>query len=290
MGVGEDFRGFCGELTINNRASISDRYEQITRRLNLEFRDSESKTNNSFYVGSFGRGTAIRGFSDLDMIYVLPVDVYHQHDKYAGNGQSALLQRVRNAVLKTYSGTAIGADGQVVAVSFSDGMVFEVVPAFLGKDDKYIFPNANDGGSWQVTDPKPEIKAIAALDDECNGNLTNLCRMARAWKSTWNVPMGGLLIDTLAHRFLREWQYRKQAFAFYDWMSRDFFQYLGDEPERDRWSAAGSGQWIPSRGKFQYKALRCKNLADQAIAHATAEQTWSARQRWREIYGFAYPS
>ena len=68
------------------------------------------------------------------MIFQLPYAVYLQYNNYQGNGQSALLQAVRNSIKKTYSVTKIGADGQVVLVPFSDGIMFEVVPAFSNKN------------------------------------------------------------------------------------------------------------------------------------------------------------
>lgn len=289
MGVGEDFRDFCSELTINDRGTIGERYQLITRRLNLDFWDLDSKTNHSFYVGSYGRGTAIRGFSDLDMIFRLPYEEYERHNRYQNNGQSALLQAVRDSLRKTYNTTSIGGDGQVVVISFTDGITFEVVPAFVNKDGSYTFPDSNDGGKWRITDPKPEIDAIFSMDSKCNGNLKWLCRMMRAWKNEWNVPMGGLLIDTLACRFIESWPYRDKSFLYYDWMSRDFFAFLAAEPERERWLAVGSSRYIWSQGNFQYKATRCRNIAIDAIQHQSDGQVWSARQSWREVYGTSYP-
>lgn len=291
MGVGEDFQTFCSRLVIStdNRSSISRRYELITRRLNIEFRGSDSPTMNSFYVGSYGRGTAIDGLSDLDMIFVMPYSLYERYDKYQGNGQSAMLQDVRASLRKTYPTTSIGADGQVVVIAFDDGIIFEIVPAFLSTKDKYIYPDSNNGGRWRVTDPKPEIEAISSMDKECNGNLKLICRMMRSWKTTWSVSMGGLLIDTLAYRFIKDWSYKDKSFLFYDWMSRDFFAYLANEPEREYWSAIGSGQRIDSRGNFQYKSKRCYNLSLEAIDSNSKGQAWSTRQKWREIYGNKFP-
>jgi hypothetical protein len=290
MGVGEDFKTFCSNLTIKNRESIGTRYQLITRRLNLDFWDLDSKTSHSLYVGSYGRGTAIAGFSDLDMIFRLPYSYYEKYDKYTYNGQSAMLQDVKKSLQKTYPSTEVGGDGQVVVISFTDGITFEVVPAFINKDDSYTYPDANGGGSWRSTNPKPEIDAIATMDSMCNGNLKWLCRMMRSWKNEWSTPLGGLLIDTLAHRFVKDWEYRDKSFLYYDWMSRDFFEFLANEPERDYWLAVGSSQYIWSKGKFQYKAKRCYNLACEAIVYQSSDHTWSARQKWREIYGSAYPS
>ena len=138
----------------------------------------------------------------------LPYSIYEQYNNYSGNGQSALLQAVKTSIEKTYSKTSIRGDGQVILVPFTDGITFEVVPAFNNKDDSYTYPNANNGGRWQTTNPKPEISAIRTRNSNCNGNLVSLCRMMRAWKRKWDVPIGGLLVDTLAYQFIEDWQYK----------------------------------------------------------------------------------
>jgi len=133
MGVGEDFASLCANLAVpsETRSSISDRYQLITRRLNLEFWNTDSKTTHSLYTGSYGRGTAIGSTSDVDMIFQLAYSDYLRYDAHEGNGQSALLQDVRKAIQKTYATTNVGADGQVVGVPFTDGITFEVLPAHL---------------------------------------------------------------------------------------------------------------------------------------------------------------
>ena len=129
----------------------------------------------------------------------MPFSVYKQYDDYSGNGQSALLQAVRTSVKKTYSGTNIGADGQVILVPFNDGSTFELVPGFVNTNDSYTYPDSNGGRSWKKTNPKPEIEAIRTRNRTCNNNLVPLCRMMRSWKRKWAVPIGGMLIDTLAY-------------------------------------------------------------------------------------------
>ncbi len=293
MGLADWFSSFCSNIQVKNGDSISRRYKAITKRLNTDFRSSSSDTANSFYAGSYGRNTAIHGTSDVDMIYVLPYSVYKQYDEYVGNGQSALLQAVRNSLRNTYSTSHIGADGQVIAIKFDDSITFEVVPGFVNKDKSYTFPDSNEGGSWKTTNPKPEIAAIRTRNDACNGNLIPLCRMARAWKRQCSVPMGGLLIDTLAYQFIGSWEHRDKSFIYYDWMCRDFFAFLADQ-DKDQayWKAPGSGQWVyAGKNQFQYKAKRACNMACEAIAHEGADpkREWSAKQKWREIFGTSFP-
>lgn len=292
MGLAEWFSTFCANIQVQDGGTISTRYRNITRRLNSDYWTTTSDTAHSLYVGSYGRNTAIQGISDLDMIFQLPYSVYEQYNNYSGNGQSALLNAVKTSIEKTYSTTSIRADGQVILVPFNDGITFEVVPAFINKDDSFTYPDSNNGGRWRTTNPKPEIEAIRARNAVCNGNLILLCRMMRSWKNIWNVPIGGLLIDTLAYQFIGSYTYRDKSYLYYDFFCRDFFKWMAEQVEnQEYWKAPGSGQYVYGKGLFQYKANRCYNISLEAIAHETAssKQEWSAKQKWRDIFGNLFP-
>lgn len=293
MGLGDWFSTFDSNLQVKNAASISTRYQRITQRLNTDFWDTTSDGAHSLYVGSYGRNTAIDGFSDLDILFELPNALYRQYNAHQSNGQSALLQAVRASMRRTYPTSDVGGDGQVVVVNFDDNMTFEVVPGFLNDDrTSYTYPNANDGGSWKTTNPRAEIKAIRDRNDVCNKNLVPLCRMMRAWKNQWDVKIGGLLIDTLVYQFMETYVYRSKSYLYYDWMCRDLFKWMAEQDEtQEWWRAPGSGAWVWGKGLFQYKAKRCYNISLEAIAHETADpkREWSAKQKWREIFGTSFP-
>ena len=293
MGIADWFETFCSNVQVNDGGTISSRYKSITRRLNTDFWDTTSETSHNLYVGSYGRNTAIQGFSDLDMIFQLPYSEYKRYDDYSGNGQSALLQAVRQSIGKRYSNSLVGADGQVVEIAFTDGITFEVVPAFQNKDKSFTYPDSNGGGSWRTTNPRPEIQAIRNRNKDCNGNLVPLCRMMRAWKSKWSVPIGGLLIDTLAYQFIDEWNYKDKSYLYYDYMCRDFFKFMAEQDKnQEYWRAPGSGQYVYGKGLFQSKANRCHALAEEAIVHQVAKpmRVYSAKAKWREIFGTSFPN
>ncbi len=136
MPIAENFQNFCENLAISTetRSTISTRYKAITKRLNKDYWDSESETDFSRYIGSYGRQTAINTFSDVDMVFILPTSVYSRFNNYAYNGQSALLQEIKTSIFKTYPSTVLGADGIVVKVQFSDGLNFEIIPVFEQND------------------------------------------------------------------------------------------------------------------------------------------------------------
>lgn len=287
MGIAEKFENFCSNIRISETdvSAISYRYRRITKQLNIDCYGSFSDIDHSLYVGSYGRGTDIHT-SDIDMLFVLPYATYVQYNNYQGNGQSALLQAVKTSLQKTYPTSHIGGDGQVVAIKFDDGINFEIVPCFLNTDKSYTYPDSNGGGSWKTTNPKPEIDEITTANLLYNKNLKRLCRMARAWKDTWSVPMGGLLIDTLAYNFMKNWQYKDKSFFYYDYMTRDFFEYLKNQnTNQEYWLAVGSNQYVWRKGKFENKASQCYELSLQAIEHETKSNEYSANLKWREIYG-----
>lgn len=292
MSVAEKFQKFCTALRMPAAVvnTVQMRYKQITQRLNHDFYGWDSDTLNTIYVGSYGRGTAIH-VSDVDVLFKMPSGSYARYNNYLYNGHSQMLQDLRTSLLKTYPSSAIKGDGQVTDIYFSDGMKFEIVPGIEMADDTFRYPDSNGGGSWKVTDPRPEIAAVSSFDRQTNGTMRHLCRMVRAWKDTWNVPMGGLLIDTLAYRFLIDWKYRNNSFTYYDWLTRDFFEYLSKvDDQQSYWYAIGSNQLIFPRGNFSYKALRAYNLAVEAVAFEEKDCEWSANQKWREIYGTKFPS
>lgn len=145
------------------RSLISDRYHTLTKAINRELWNQTSDSAHSFYVGSYGRGTAI-DTSDIDILIEVPSNFYVQYSYSSYNPQSRLLQVVKNALLTSWPRSDIRGDGQVVVVDFSDGMKFEVLPAIPQTDYwgrvTYKYPDTHMGGNWKSTDPKAEQEAM----------------------------------------------------------------------------------------------------------------------------------
>lgn len=290
MSIAEWFSNFEAALAVNNGGTIAERARRITRRLNSTYWNTDSEFAHRFYAGSYGRTTAIRRLSDVDMIYELPASVFVQYDNYAGNGQSALLQSVRQTLRLSFPSTQIAADGQVVVVPFSDGNRFEVVPAFLNDNGTHLYADTNNQGQWKLMEPKAEIEAMRARNLACNGNLIPLCKFMRAWKDYVGVGISGILIDTLAYQFIERWQYRDKSYLYYDFMSRDFFRFLADQDKSQSWwRAPGSGRWVFGGG-FQFRANQAHATALAAIEAEmdTPKRPWTAVTKWRSVYGPAF--
>jgi hypothetical protein len=293
IGVGDWFSTFCGALrmSVDKRSSLAYRTGRIARSVNLSFRNNDSDTAYRFYVGSMGRNTAIPTISDADLLLELPATVYHQYNAYSGNKQSALLTAVRTAIRNTYKASDVFGDGQVVVVAFDDGVTYEILPAFANTTGGYTFADTKNGGSWRQCKPKQEMDSFGQRNKDCKGNLIELSRMVRAWRDKNNVPMNGMLIDTLTYQFIGGWQYRDKSYLYYDFMTRDFFGFLaGQSTTQTYWLAPGSGSYVIRKGPFEYKARQAQLRAEEAIVHQSVGYDWSAKQKYREIYGTSFPA
>ncbi len=285
MSVSEMFTDFVSNLKLTNAETISLRYGELTAALNKSFRDTESKGDNTLQVGSFGRKTGVNGISDLDMLYIMPKSKWDEYDKVGG--QLKLLQDTRDAITKRYPKTKVRVDRLVVTVTYSNFHV-EVQPVFQLEDGSYKYPDTAAGGTWKITKPRPEMEAVAKMDGDKNGNLRRLCKMARAWKNKHGVAMGGLLIDTLAYNFLDTTEYYDdKSYSHYDWLSRDFFKYLSEEQDQDRYWAPGSRQHVKVKKRFQRKAKKAYELCLKAIE---AEGKEGVHDKWKKVFGRPFPA
>jgi len=283
MTISEMFNEFLSNLKIDNSGTISLRYAEITSCLNKKFRDTESKADNSLQVGSYGRWTGVKGISDLDMLYIMPANKWDTYKK----DQSKLLNDTKDAIKARYPNTKVKVDRLVVQVVYKNFMV-EVQPVFIRAEGGFWYPDTYKGGSWKVTKPQEEINEVKNFVNNKSNNFRHLCKMARAWKNKHGVGIGGLLIDTLAYNFLNSTtDYDNKTHIYYDWMCRDFFKYLSDEPNKDRYTALGSLQHVKVRNKFQRKAKKAYELTLKAI---DAGESVSANNKWKSVFGRPFPA
>lgn len=282
------FEQFRANLQVANSDAISTAYSGITSRLNKDFWGIESNNQHCLQVGSYGRHTAIRDVSDLDMVFELPLAVYERFSKSSGNGPSQLLQEIRKSILSRYPRTTIRGDGQVVVVDFDKYRV-EVLPAFLQDDGKYRYGDTNKGGSWDnYCDPRAEINAINTQNTSSNRNLKRVCKMLRAWKNKHGAPMNGMLIDTLAYNFFRDNStYNNKSYGSYPNLMREVFSFLANQEDQEYWLAPGSRSRVDSKGKFQRKAKKAAAKCQEALDE---EKDVKKAKLWKEVFGRRFPS
>lgn len=284
MTTSQMFSKFLENIKVDNSETISNRYHEITKKLNKTFRDTDSEVDNCLQVGSYGRYTGIKGISDLDMLYIMPNSKW---DEYK-SAPDKLLKDVKAALKERYPNTKIKDDRLVVDVFFAD-FRFEVQPVFEEQDveeTNYKFPDTKYN-SYRITKPKQEQAEMTSFRREHGDTHRLLCKMMRAWKNNVGLAMCGLLIDTLTHRFLSDHsEYDHAGTSVFDELCRDFFEYLKDEPKKDHYQALGSGQDVKVKKPFQNKAKKAYNKAVEAIDETNETKR---NDLWREIFGRQFP-
>lgn len=286
MTIAESFSTFLDNIKVDNYEVIGQRYKEITKKLNKTFRDTDSETDNSLQVGSYGRYTGIKGISDLDMLYIMPQSKW---DDYK-NSPRKLLADVRDAIQERYPKTDVSYDRLVVDVKFTD-FTFEVQPVFEVEDEDgthtdYKYPDTKTS-SYKITKPKQEQEAMTDFRKNHGKHHRLLCKMMRSWKNNVGQAMGGLLLDTLVYNFLKERpELDFSSYGSFDTLSRDFLKYLKDQPKQDHYQALGSNQDVKVKHKFQSKAAK----SYQKTVDACNETDETSRNKlWRDVYGKDYP-
>lgn len=258
MSLSNDFKTFCEDLLVDNLSNMQTTAGEIAKKLNKHYYDLEQDSASHLYVvGSVGRNTAVKGSSDLDILFDLPDSVYKKYDAYESNGQSQLLQEVKEVLKERYPNTKMRGDGQVVVIEFTKYTV-ELVPGFKQSDDTFKYPDTHSGGSWKTTDPISEQEECAACDDSSGGVYYDFCHMIRSWKNNAGFTFGGLLIDTLVYNhFTDNDYYENMGYEDYLTILCSLFEYLKKlNKDQKYWFAVGSNQHVynSDNGTFVDKA------------------------------------
>lgn len=284
MTISQSFETFLANIKVDNSEKVSTRYKEITKKLNKTFRDTDSDIANCLQVGSYGRYTGIKGISDLDMLYVMPNSKWDEYKDEPGK----LLRKVRDVLVERYPNTNIIVDRLVVDVKFSD-FTFEVQPVFEEVDGDYVnykYPDTKCD-SYKVTKPRQEQDEMINFKNEHGTAHRLLCKMVRSWKNNVGVGIGGLLIDTLTHRFLsNHTEYDFVGKSEFDVLCRDFFEFLMNEKGHDHYQALGSGQDVKVKSPFWKKAKLAYEKADLAVNEKNEKKR---NDIWREIFGNQFP-
>ncbi len=284
MTISLSFKTFLDKIKIDNAEIISDRYHEITKKLNKTFRDSESETENCLQVGSYGRYTGIKGISDLDMLYIMPINKWGEYK----NKPDKLLKDVKATLKEHYPNTKILDDRLVVDVYFKN-FKFEVQPVFEeknGDETYYKYPDTKYS-KYKITKPKQEQAEMTNFRREHGDTHRLLSKMIRAWKNNVGLAIGGLVIDTLTHRFLSEHsEYDNAGTSMFGELCRDFFEFLKNEPKKDHYQALGSGQDVKVKKTFQAKAKKAYKDSVDAIAETNER---NRNDLWRGIFGRQFP-
>lgn len=264
------------------------RIAEITKKINKNYYDSDDSHNHRLFVGSVGRHTATNKVSDFDVLFMLPWNVYHRFNNHSGNGQSDLLQEVKECIKERYPRTQINADGQVIDVTFNNGLI-EVIPGFENNDGSFQYADTNDGGKWKTTNPRPEKQKCTDDNDATCGTFIDCARMIRVWKNHNGFVFNGLLIDTLIDRFYVDNNdvLENNLYSNYPFVLKKIFEFLSNQNQDQKyWHALGSNQQIGNHGSNKF--IKEARKALDKLNEINSDNDSEVLKFFSEIFGYQF--
>lgn len=272
-------------LTATQVSEASARQTKVREVLEAAFYTKPYPATTSVLIGSYAKNTAVRPPHDIDILFIMPPSLFSKYDTAYFNGQSRLLQDVKNALKEKYPRTDMRGDGQVVVVDFYDSFYVEVAPVFSNGDGcNYKTPDTHNGGFWGTTNPSAEKKNVSDSNADSNGNTVHLIKMMKVWKRQCTVPITSFAIELMAVNFIRSWAYKGKTATYYDWMVRDFLSYM--------LTRVGGFEIIPGivgvyslASDWKSKTETALGRAQKACEYERLDYELSATEEWVKLFG-----
>lgn len=263
-------------LTTNQRRNAKAKYDGVAKALHDEFYDTTYNGSTKLLIGSYGKRTNIRPPSDIDLLFKIPVEVYEQYLNYAGNGASALLQRVRSVIGKKYDTSELPrAWGKVVLIEFPEGRhSVELLPAYDVGGGVFQIPNSEDGGSFESFDVGADLAVVTESSLATNGLNRKLIRMIKRWRRLHKgMNLKPYQIESYVADYLRA-----VSFNDMDWseLVAGFFVWL---------SEAGVVDMLDKT-----YVVTAMNRAQKARQLEHVDDIKGASEEWGKIFGNMFPA
>jgi hypothetical protein len=175
---------------------------------------------NFFRTGSFGNGTNIKGYSDVDYFAVIPTD------RLKTNSNTSLTE-IRNTLNTRFPNTGVRVDTPSIVLPFgTDGKeTTEVVPADYVRQDNgksvYDIPNYSSG--WMKSSPTTHNDYVREIDNNLSKKVKPLIRFIKAWKFFKSVPITSFYLELRVTKYAEGETYISYSVDIYR-----FLKYLVD--------------------------------------------------------------
>ncbi len=216
--------------------SVNQGFEEFHSRLVPSATESQAATNHRasieaclkssfgllrfFRSGSFGNGTSIRNYSDVDYFAWLPnANMKTSSSATLGDVAAALRKRFPN----TY-GIRVDSPAVVVPFGIDASETTEVIPAGVtGIGEPPVFRITDGSGGWMLSSPEAQNDYVREVDGRCKGKAKPLIRFLKAWKYYKDVPVSSFYLELVAARHAAG-----ESTIIYSWDVRDVFAKLWD--------------------------------------------------------------
>ncbi|MEX2442017.1 MAG: nucleotidyltransferase [Alkalispirochaeta sp.] len=232
------FKKFEENITLkpSQKEDARTKYNDVCKTVHNRYYDAKYDGSTKLLFGSYKVKTNIRPLSkgqDVDVLIMLPGEVFDRFDAHTNNGQAALLNEIRGILKERFTTTEkIKAWGKVILVEFSDGHHnVELLPAFEQEDGRFLIPNAEDGGSWNAFDPRTEVEKFNTTNNSTDNALRRVVKFTKRWRN--NTPSLSLASHTIQQSGILFFDAPVDTSSSFE-MIRDFLIQLKTEASVDQ--------------------------------------------------------
>jgi predicted nucleotidyltransferase len=290
MNISESFQLLISRIQPLESENQAARQHLVTIRTRLE---TEFEVSKCFAIGSFARGTSIRGFSDTDLLAVFRKAVFTWGDNLI-NSDTAL-EKVRVALAERYPNSNVYKDGIAIAVSFSDGRHVDVVPGVFDSMYKekwpvYLIPDGS--GAWMQTSPSLYDAYLSEANTASGSKMIYVAQLMKFWRECREprIPLSSFHIEmVLAYE-----EVCKGVKSYADCMLEILRNLARRECRamRDPYGIAGNIPAVKTasqRERALASVINSRDHAESAVSADLRNDLAEARRQWDIVFNTKFP-
>lgn len=283
--INQGFKDFHDKL----KTSATETAAAKSHRASIEACLKSSFGLNRFTrIGSFGNGTNISGYSDVDYLACLPISALTKTS-------NASLAKVKTVLVARFPGTGVRVSTPAVVCPFGTykSEDTEIVVADYLRDVKgfkvYDIADGNDG--WMEVSPDAHNYYVAEVDKKHGGKVKPLIRLIKAWKYYRDVPIKSFYLEMRVAKYANG-----ESSIVYDIDVKNILAMLRDNELAAMQDPMGVAGYIyPCKTEtFKQDALSklktAATRAEKAREAAAIEDIKTAFDWWRQLYNDQFPT
>ncbi len=239
-------------------------------------------------IGSFGNGTNIRDYSDVDYLACLPRSVLTRTS-------TSSLEKVKVALDNRFPKTGVKVSTPAVVCPFGTYKSEDteiVVADYIREENGFkVYEIADSNGGWMEVSPDAHNHYVASVDKKHGGKVKPLIRFIKAWKYYNNVPISSFYLEMRVAKYADS-----ESCIVYDIDVKKILTMLRDNELAAMQDPMGFAGYIhPCKTEaFKQDALsKLKTAATRAEKAREAEgknDTRAAFDWWQLLYNNQFPN
>lgn len=270
------FGELLGAFNARDVELVKQRLDHIKSTLQSEIDGSFDQ----FFGGSVAKHTYVDGLSDVDSLIVI------DDSSLNGKNPASILNKMKEIISGSMGDSVDVSSGRMaITITFSDGMVLQVLPALKGSDGTIRVPSSRNTDSWSRINPLKFQEALTRWNAECGGKLVPTIKLAKA--VIGQLPeaqrLSGYHVESLAIAAFRDYNGTKTTAA----MLPAFFEKARElvlQPIRD-----SSGQSVnvddylgSANSQARQAASHLLGRLSRRMLNASAAESV---EQWKTLFG-----